>query len=535
MRLEHRSAVVLSAILLCTCTATHVGSPDAGGPMSADSGVDAFFRARDARGPEDARMSDAERVTDAELLDTGEPLDPRDWRPAFAPRVIYENPDVRCAALPMDYSPPARSPTARGGVRWTYRPAADPRAVARFAAMGLTDFFIDAYPFMATANGGVVVLAGYERDRVIVDHQGEFVGATSGIVSTNRMWIRGPDQTLVDQSEPGMSAHMQVLDGRDGSYGGIPSEAPGALPAFPGASWPSGPTGGQMPDPALMPDGTILWAPTTSSLVASCVLDGRTRWILEHDPSGWHQSRSIFATQDGEIIFAGTATYRIDGEGTVLATRVAVDVNDAGLPVPHATIAWSQRCGLSRAIFEPETLALDGIEYWSGADFTDVRELRFPGSGVRGGQPTSDCAALVSTLSAGSFVVERVAPDGGTVFRRTLPPGHSSITAIELSDGGFLFVQNGDPAPPAVTVYDTDGEIELEAALDPDVVGMRFTHGAFMLTPDGTLYVASTSGLDERQQIVAIEIGVGATTPYPGSLEFRAGMNWARTNSAWHD
>lgn len=80
-----------------------------------------------------------------------------------------------------------------------------------------------------------------------------------------------------------------------------------------------------------------------------------------------------------------------------------------------------------------------------------------------------------------------------------------------------------------MTIVSDDGTILFDQDFDTAVLGEELTTDAFLLTPDGVLYVATNSAFESVQKIAAIEIGVGRVPSWIG-----IGGNWARDNATWH-
>lgn len=330
------------------------------------------------------------------------------------------------------------------------------------------------------------------------------------------------DRTLLDASRSAGAPALRVDSVTGGTFAHMPIEPPGVLPPLPGF------LATPIRDPALLPDGTVVWAPTHATLVASCVSDGRTRWILEHDPFPFNFYRSVFATADGEILLLGGIVYRIAPNGEVLATREA--------PLPGAPLGWSEECGLATLTTRELPGGLresEGISYLRGRSLDEESHLARSLGSSSSPDPTSDCGMIETARIGGRMHIRRRRADGSHAFDFEVTR-RSSFEMIELEDGSLLLVQLNDAVPPALTILDPNGVVTLDRELDPESVGEAFTYAAFLLTPDGVLYTASSSGLGEQQRLVAIEIGRGPATPYPGRADYHAGLNWARTNAVWH-
>jgi hypothetical protein len=262
--------------------------------------------------------------------------------------------------------------------------------------------------------------------------------------------------------------------------------------------------------------------------MASCLLDGRTRWIVEYDSYPFHFYRQVFVAGDGSVILSAGAIYRFDANGALLGRRE--------IPMRGVPLGYSDACGLSfpRLVERPMDLfEQTGLTYLTGTNFESEHVLSFtliPSEGL--GDATSDCGMLEQGRVDGSFRLRRQSSAGGTVFDHDLKPRSNWMT-IELEDRSLLVIYTGGSVPPAIQILDPTGLVRLDQTFDVSEVGEQFTYGAFALSEDGVLYVASSSGLGEVQQFVAIEIGMGPSVPYPGRAHYQVGLNWARTNATW--
>lgn len=275
--------------------------------------------------------------------------------------------------------------------------------------------------------------------------------------------------------------------------------------------------------PALLPDGTVVWAPTANRLVAVCP-DGRTRWVLDFFNSGRSgRGPHIFAAGDGTIILAAASLHRIDGDGRVLASRDASDL--AG-----AAVAFSDRCGVAIPTTDARTMRGVDVTLLSGFDFSTVRRL--PANAV----PTNDCGWWGDGPLPAGGPNGRYRPDGTLGF--AAPDLPFSLARIELTDGSWLMVDRGGAAerPPRMSIVADDGAIIFDREFEPAVLGEVLTPGAFLLTPNGVLYVTATSGFEAVQRIAAIEVGIGPAAMWAPTINGTQGSgNWARDGATWHN
>ena len=92
-----------------------------------------------------------------------------------------------------------------------------------------------------------------------------------------------------------------------------------------------------------------------------------------------------------------------------------------------------------------------------------------------------------------------------------------------------LFGSRGGANPPSITIVDDTGAVRLDRELDPDVVGEEITPNAYLVTPHGVLYFAASSEFYAVQQLVAVELGVGAPAESSDPL-----ITWANDAATWH-
>jgi len=475
---------VLALLLsLGACFRAPTASIDAG----FDAGRDASYRAG-----EDATVA---------AIDLGPPAP----RARFAPRFVFQDPSVRCDPPPpyeMREAPRPRPP--RGTVRWTYNPSNDPVAAAWLGPSG--SFFLDGAEMVGMPNGGFVT-AFYDRKFVVgVTGDGEFDFVLPAFnAPPGPAWLAPSTLVLRPRSDSAFGRSV-LLAHRNPDVFPLDEVAirPPVAPGF--SSMPN-----QTEGPTVLPDGTIVWTPTVSTISGACA-DGRAKWVLEHDTNTGF--RRVYADANGHAIVAGDGDfgiYRIDSDGNVLAKRDTSFFY--GTP-----IGFSDRCGVVVSHGVPPRLGMSILSYFHGYDFSEVTD--FPVSPY-GATPTSDCGAWMTNPETRQ--AERRRADGSLVFT-------AYSAGRELADGSWLIMHVGDAPPdfaPGMTIMANDGTITYHTDFDRVTVGDRLRPNV-LLTPDGVLYVTASSDVS-GQQFAAIEVGIGPTPTWFGD-----GTNWAHDNATWH-
>ncbi len=425
----------------------------------------------------------------------------------FAPRLLFEDRSVRCEVPPplaMQAPPGPRPP--RGTIRWVYNPSRDPATLAALAREGQDGLGLTGSWMTGMANGGFMTDISLARFYLGVSGDGRFAFLRrSGGSTYGASWLMPSLYATRDSSSSGGGSILAFEDALDwGHVAGV--RLPSLPDGYPGSS-----SQIQYAGPALLSDGSVVYLVTERALSAACP-DGRTRWVLELDSRG--ASGYVFASGDGNIVLPGRELYRIDPDGRVLASRERMIVSMAR--------NYSDRCGL---VFDQGDLPTPhGVMLYSGFDFSTVREL--PSNAV----PTNDCGWWSGNLGEDPG---RFRPDGSLAFR--FPSRRSSLARIELTDGSWLMVDRGGERPPAMTIVADDGTILFEQEFDPAVLGEVLTPEAFLLTPNGILYVTATSGFESVQQFGAIEVGIGPASQWAPTINGAGGSgNWARDGATWH-
>jgi len=393
----------------------------------------------------------------------------------------------------------------RGTIRWVFNPSRDPATLAALATTGWTGLGLTGRTLTGMANGGFMTSINVNRHYLGVTAEGGFAFLERGVGPYGSTWLM-----------PSTFASRPAGGGRiDFNETGDPTRGATAFGAYRG-------TGGQIAGdvestgPALLRDGTVAWLATNRTLIASCP-DGRTRWALEF----WNPAypAQIYAADDGNIVLASgtsgglrTAIYRIDPDGKVLATR---DMSD----VWGGPAGYSDRCGLAFVVDShtmPPTPA--PTRYYGGPDFSAVRDI--PPNAI----PTNDCGWLLNSA--------RYRPDGSLGF--ATPARGVDLAMIELTDGSWLLVSRGGETPPGMSIVADDGTLVFDTDFDPEVLGEVLTPEAYLLTPDGVLYVTATSDFFAEQQFAAIEVGLGPAPTWASAPFGLPKGNWARDNATWH-
>jgi len=472
---------VLALLLsLGACFRAPTASIDAG----FDAGRDASYRAG-----EDATVA---------AIDLGPPAP----RARFAPRFVFQDPSVRCDPPPpyeMREAPRPRPP--RGTVRWTYNPSNDPVAAAWLGPSG--SFFLDGAEMVGMPNGGFVT-AFYDRKFVVgVTGDGEFDFVLPAFnAPPGPAWLAPSTLVLRPRSDSAFGRSVLLVRHNPATF---PLEEVAIRPPVAtGSSSRSTETEG----PTVLPDGTIVWTPTVSTIMGACA-DGRAKWVLEHDTNTGF--RRLFADANGHAIVAGDGDfgiYRIDSNGNVLAKRDTLFFD--GTP-----IGFSDRCGLVVSHAEAFRSTTFVLSFFAGADFSDVRS--FP----HAYKPTSDCGFWTTDRS--TRLASRHLADASVLFT-------AENTGTELADGSWFILHDGTAPPrftPGMTIMANDGTITYHTDFDPMTVGNQLLPKS-LLTPDGVLYVTASSDVS-GQQFAAIELGIGPTPTWFGD-----GTNWAHDNATWH-
>jgi hypothetical protein len=78
-----------------------------------------------------------------------------------------------------------------------------------------------------------------------------------------------------------------------------------------------------------------------------------------------------------------------------------------------------------------------------------------------------------------------------------------------------------------------DGTLLFDKVFNSGELGTELAFNAYLLTPDGVLYVVATGGLYGPQAFAAIEVGIGAGSTWVAPWSGFSG-NWARDNATWH-
>jgi len=488
---DHLKTALVLALLAPACSATPAAH-DAGVDLGYDLGIDAS--ADDAG--EDAS-------TDSAVIGP-------DYGPApvrFVPRLLFADPSVHCGPVPAPSMRPHPGPRpARGTVRWTYNPSRDPatRAAPLFGGgLGLT-----GRSLLGMANGGFVTSINLSSKYLGVNADGTFgffVGAAGDNAEPSWMmpntFINRP--TVASGFGGGVLWFRDTSDWSAGAFVGTAVVSPGPPARTTGAV--------EFSVPAVLADGTVLFFPTDRTMMAVCT-DGRPRWVLEFDSAGFVPS--VFAAGDGRIVLAGTNVgfHRLDPDGHVVASR------PMGERV--AILGYSDRCGVAAQSTMPLPLT-----YFGGEDFSTIKEI------AGGERPTADCGWWRESARTGAPT--RYRPDGRVGFESTAR--QPDLARIELADGSWLLISNGGSIPPGMTVVSDEGAIVFDTSFDPTSVGERLSQGAYLLTPDGVLYVTATSGDETVQQFAAIEVGIGPDPSWAGRRGLGwVGTSWANDMATWH-
>lgn len=497
-----RARVTLAIILVSTLSTCGTG---ASGELDGGSRADA-----------------GDSGADVGIPDSSVRVDAGPWEAAFEPRLIIDHPDVTCAPFPArTYAGPARPPAAPGTVRWTYRPSRDPdpEVQAQFRSWGLRAVSFSNLPFTVTPEGGVIAVLGEGAHLLAFTPDGGFDWIRRGM-----LW-RGPTTLLTTNRllVPTGAGNFFVwsLDGPE-PFGEEPIRGVTLMTEVPGAQT----VATEAATPAVLGDGTLVFAGTDRLIVASCA-DGRLRWALEHDipPEGAFTPR-FYAHGDGESVVAVVpgSVMRIASTGEVLV-RARLE------PRSGFVLGYGDACGVGWQTVTPTRPGglegeLDGLGYLRPPDYELVSVV--PHAGAAG--LCRDCGGWYARRVGGALEYRRRRADGSEIVHRPSPGGmFTSMThdgPIELADGNWLFVSAVEPS--VAVVSEETGEELWRTALDPAVVGEVLVWDAYALTPDGTLYVVGSDMLADVQRLVAIEIGVGPREP-----GMTAGLTWMRDNAAW--
>lgn len=438
-------------------------------------------------------------------VDSGPPYLP------FEPRLLFSDPSVRCEpAPPLAIAPVPAPRLPPGSTRWVYRPTLDPaaqRALSGFGGPGLG--FYGAFAgladgsFIAPINNRFLYLsvssAGVFRFLIYAD-QPKF-GPTFL-----------PPATVISRPQGDTIIQFFNLENLVDNVFAIAGPVPGYPPL------------GDWAGPAVLPDGTVAWTPTERTLMAVC-RDGHVRWVLEY--YNVQHGPQIQGLRDDSIFLASTTAehaagvfrnddYHIDGDGAVISVRRGVPFPILERP-PGGTYGYSERCGVVSIRYDGLT---PRVEYASLDDYVVTHAI--PG----GYRPTSDCGAWTQGAP-----FRRYRADGSLGFEYTgtrLPGLDGEGIPFELADGSWLFVSDGSGRPAGMTIVDDTGRITFDRDFD-SAIGENLTANSYLLTPDGVLYVATSSALESVQQIAAIEIGIGRAPTWISN-----GGNWARDNATWH-
>jgi hypothetical protein len=384
-------------------------------------------------------------------------------------------------------------------------------AGAALAAVSAGGLGLTGSSLTGMANGGLITGINLNKFYLGVTAEGAFAFLEGAQYAKHGPTWLMPSMFM---NRPGSDVRLDLynVDDRTQTTTAFPPLVPGGYPGVPIGDIES-------VGPAVLPDGTIVWLPTNRTLMASCS-DGRPRWVLEFYNIAPVYIPAVFAAGDGTIILAGgrVGIHRIDPNGHVLASR---DLSDRdGSPM-----GFSDRCGVAMLTADPSTTRPEAVlRYYAGADFSMVRDL--PPDAI----PTNDCGWWTQTAAAPS-VGSRYRPDGTLSFVNA--GRQPSLARLELTDSSWLMVDR----TAGMSIVADDGTLVFDTDFDPHAVGEELVEGAYMLTPDGVLYVVAMSGVDAFQQFAAIEVGIGSGTTWATSpvweLKGNRG-NWARDNATWH-
>jgi len=452
---------------------------------------------------------------DAPLVDGGH-ID--DWLPAFSPRVIYRNDEITCHTPDLTYRPTPRPAAPRGTVLWTYRPREDPAAPPHFIAAGAEALFWHQVPFFGRQDGGVIAMVDGHMTHAVVDDQGVLVGALRGYGGINWMLVGDQEYVLRDQIE----YRGLAVEGTTGADRHIPRDLIDRV--LPGV-WrtPATSLGGytRLPAPALLPDGAVVWSPTTATLMASCPDTGLTRWIVEFDTAPFvgdlNPRPEIFVDRDGDIIVWAHAIYRLSSRGELLAQRPPRrgSINVRGYSERCGLIGYSYRDGDQRVVF------------LRGEALDEERSIPVPPVGES--TASQDCGMIALARSGIGYVRQRWSPDGTLTWE--VP--NMGTAMVELTDGSFLELLEGSSPPRLRILAAEDGEVVWDQTYDPAEVGMHIDPNSRYLSPDGVLYLGTYDGLSSAMQLTAIDLGIGPAVPHTDSIAGTNGLDWARTRGTW--
>ena len=444
------------------------------------------------------------------------------WQPAFSPRLIYQR-DLACPPVAYPSYDPGRVPVDPGTVRWVYVPSRDSRfveAAARFSAVS-GQFLWNRLTFVP--DGGVIAVID-DLFELGLNFDGSFGWLDFGVRQRpDRAWLP-PSRSVVvgsgvlrDASHPLSTTGAQTIP-RLAEGAVVEDACPVRLPLY-----------GQFSEerviaasPALLRDGTVVWAATPNALVLACMETGEIRAVIEHDSPPWNvssRSPGIYATRLDEFIFAWHALYRFRSSGELVAENIA---GDLGVPEFGVTpMGLSDSCGLALAYQrrlewrDPETLAVRSAIPTAGPNYHLT--------------PTADCGVIEYLAERTPRRVRRVDAAGNVLFDVSEPiasrdAGLRDLWAVE---NGVLLLY---ASPPHATVINDDGTIATAFALDRSEYGdvVAYNNG---LTPDGVLVFVTAHGLDPGM-IVAVQTSVRPTYP---SFRFlgQSGLDWAHTGGTW--
>lgn len=452
--------------------------------------------------------------------DTG-PRPDAPWEPAFEPRILWSDPTVTCTPVSYTYdvSPP-RPPVAAGDLRWVYRPGADPDFGALWGMLFPRGSGFPIYwgpgNFLVTASGGVIARFS---DRMEIE-----LDATGALRYLYRVTPQRGDATWF----PGYQKRaMRLFDTAPfsllwdayeggGAGGWIPADALPAGPVFPVDVPAEGLTRVQRAVPAVMADGSVVWAASSGAIAVACLSDQRLRMLIEHDAPPFGVARfepQIFAPRSGGFVFVWGEVYRFDPDGALLARARAIERGPDRFPVAIRSVGMSEACGLGLA-------RARRLEWWDIETLAPTRSIDWPAGSPTAAQVTPDCGIVQPRLRGiETYQIVRTEADGAWRYWVPSPVAHPYVS-WPLEDGGILYLEI-----PSAAVLNADGTLRWMRTYPVGLLGNNLSTG---LSPDGVFYFGTSSTLDGDFEIAAVEVGARPAFP-----NFHPGLDWANSNASW--
>lgn len=449
------------------------------------------------------------------------------WAPADAgariePRVVWSAPaPVDCTAhmRPPTWRP-SEAPGPVGSVRWTQRFSSDAFNVVHETYEPPVE--PSTFLPLATDDGTVLWTLGDWAEVGFRYTDGQLVHyGTSSSADTPHLTPRGAWYTTYPR------LWLPEPAGLYSDVGWLPIQLLATRPAFP------------TPDVDVSGLGETLWRPGRNTRTAmpawSPVTGARIQFASAGQEGGvasvcaegvqWITSIPFDFRRD--FIRPILLFVRPDGD-VIVATRFEMWVLDGvtGEPLRHGQYGdpttifsvggnpttYHPSCGV---LVEEET---GGQWYWVDDDTmergpTITAPEEYAGGAWTG---TADCGVTLRSR----YRVIRLDAEGEVRFDVPLGPGFDG--PIPTASGGFAFLGS----PPGWVELDENG-VELQRVqLDPRVAG-EASISLGLLTPDGTYYFATDSGLG-----VVLLFGAASTGIEPGPFLWPdSGINWAHTNS----